>query len=142
LSGTNETNKINSFISTKETELIDYFNKQANATPLQRHMDELKKDGTINNYQQFKALNINSSSDGIYYKVVQTNQEDSIDKLSMFNNYKNIRSTNFSSNLNPNGNRDFNPLAQFGDKYGSLLLATSDVDEDTPDVLHCPLPAK
>jgi hypothetical protein len=139
-----EQDKIDTFIQSISQELIDYVNNLD--TPMQEYMNGLKNNGTIADYQKFKALNINSSSDSIYYKIVQSNQEDAIDKLYTFDNYKNLRTTNFSSNLDPNKHRDYNPLARFdtdGYKYSDLLLARTEKDDGNPpdlDVLHCPLP--
>jgi hypothetical protein len=140
-----EQGQIDDFIKEKQSELNDFV--YSSNTPMQEYMKGLKDNNKIADYQRFKALNVNSSSDKIYYKVVQSRQEDSIDKMVTFNNYKNIRNNNFSDNLYPedtSGNelhRDFNPLAQFGSDYANLLLARTDTnDGSTPpiDVIHCP----
>jgi hypothetical protein len=137
---TKEQEQINAFIQQSETELLSYVNNLP--TPMQEHMDELKKSGTIEEYQKFRALNINSSSDGIYYKMVEANQEDKIDKITTFSNYKNLKDTNFSANNDITKHRDYNPLARFGDKYGQLLLARDDTETNKEDVIHHKLPAQ
>lgn len=134
-----EQQQIDDFIKQKESELVNFVINQD--SPMNDYLSDLKNNHQIADYQKFKALNITSSADSIYYKIVQANQEDTIDKIATFDNYKNLRSTNFSSNLNPNQHRDFNPLARFGDDYKNLLIARNDIDirtTPTKDVLHCP----
>lgn len=136
-----EQKQIDDFIKSKEIEIVNYVNSFD--SPMQEQLESMKNRKEIGDYQRFKALNITSSSDNIYYKVVNSNQEDTIDKISTFDNYKNLRNSNFSNNLDPNKKRDFNPLKRFDTdecKYSDLLIARDEFNENTPDVIHTPLP--
>jgi hypothetical protein len=53
---------------------------QTNNTPMQNYLDDQSVD-----YRKFSSLDVNQSPDNIYYKNVESNPEDTIDKMVLFN---------------------------------------------------------
>jgi hypothetical protein len=53
---------------------------QSNNTPMQNYLHDLKVP-----YRKFSSLDVNQSPDNIYYKNVESNPEDTIDKMVLFN---------------------------------------------------------
>jgi hypothetical protein len=140
-SNSNENTYIKTFATNQRKQLLDYVSNVK--TSMEKYMDDLKDNNTIADYQRFTSLNVVSSSDGNFYKIVNSNCEDTINKIFTFDNYTNLRNQNFTTNLDPQKKRDLNPLKQFDQDnyiYSNLLLSRSDIDANICDVIHCPLP--
>jgi hypothetical protein len=90
-------------------------------TPMEQYLDQSMKDKV--DWRNFKSLDINNSPDGKSYKIVQSNPEDKIDKVVLFNNNQH---DNFSTSL-------FDPM------YGSGidLKALFNVDNNPDAISAC-----
>jgi hypothetical protein len=62
--------------------------------------------------REFKSFNINNSPDNVYYKIIDTNTDNTIDKLHIFNGRNNFTSGNKTLDVS-----DFNPLPKEKLKY-------------------------
>ncbi|MCQ3908282.1 MAG: hypothetical protein MJ200_01695 [Mycoplasmoidaceae bacterium] len=51
-------------------------------TPLAKYLDTNYKDQLT--YRYFKSINVTASTDNIFYKIINSNPEDTIDKMVLF----------------------------------------------------------
>jgi len=92
-----------------------------NFSPLQNYLSS-EFEGSVY-YKQFRSLDITMSNDNIYYKIVQSNPEDSIDKMYLLNyNNKLTGRNNFSQN-------DYDPYGCFSTIINGQSGSLSDINK-------------
>ncbi|MCF0227339.1 MAG: ABC transporter permease [Malacoplasma sp.] len=111
------TTKINEVVSTESTPIQQFINTEL--------VDQVK-------YRKFESLNIDNSSDNIYYKTVKSNPTDNIDRMVLIDSYTKDDGTQWNNfKLN---DCTFNILGP-NDTLGSILssVATFGPDGPTPN---------
>jgi hypothetical protein len=72
------------FLELLNNKVNDIYNEMINNNnPVTKFIDD-KYNGKIN-YKHFSALNVTTTSDNVYYKIIKSNPSDKIDKIVLFN---------------------------------------------------------